>query len=56
MNELVAPDWAFGGLALASVVVYAAWHEYSAKNHRDAKLLAAIGVFSLMGSALAWLN
>jgi hypothetical protein len=56
MNELVAPDWAIGALALAAAVLYAAWHEYAAKNHRDAKLLAAIGTLSLMGSTAAWLQ
>ena len=56
MNELVAPDIAIGGLALAAAVLYAAWHEYAAKNQRDAKLLAAVGAISLMGSAMAWLQ
>ena len=56
MNELVAPDMAIGGLALAAAVLYAAWHEYAAKNQRDAKLLAVVGAISLMGSAMAWLQ
>ncbi len=56
MNELVAPDWAIGALALAVAILYAAWQEYAAKNQRDAKLLAAVGAFSLMGSAAAWLQ
>ena len=56
MNELVAPDMAIGALALAAAVLYAAWHEYAAKNPRDAKLLAAVGAISLMGSATAWLQ
>jgi hypothetical protein len=43
-------------MALALAVLYAAWHEYSAKNHRDAKLLAALGAVSLTGGALAWLQ
>ena len=55
MNDLIAPDVAMGGLALAAAVLYAAWHEYAAKNHRDAKLMAAVGAVSLMGSASAWL-
>ena len=55
MTELVAPELAIGALALAVAVLYAAWHEYAGKNHRDAKLLAAVGAFSLMGSAAAWL-
>jgi hypothetical protein len=56
MNELMAPDMALGALVLAAAVLYAAWHEYAAKNHRDARLLAAIGAFSLMGSTAAWLQ
>jgi hypothetical protein len=56
MNELAAPDLMIGAMALASAVLYAAWHEYSAKNHRDAKLLAALGAVSLMGGAVAWLQ
>jgi len=56
MNELVAPEIALGALAMAAVVLYAAWHEYAAKNHRDAKLLAAIGACSMAGSVVAWLQ
>ncbi len=56
MNELMAPSIATGAFALACAVIYAAWYEYNQKNHRDAKLLAGIGVFSLVGSALVWLN
>lgn len=56
MNDLVVPDVALGALALAAVVIYAAWYEYAAKNHRDAKLLAAIGAASMVGSAVAWLQ
>jgi hypothetical protein len=55
MNELLAPDMAMGALALASAILYAAWHEYATKNHRDAKLLAALGAASLVGSAAVWL-
>lgn len=56
MNELVAPDMAIGALALAAAVLCAAWHEYAAKNQRDAKLLAAVGAASLIGSVAAWVN
>lgn len=56
MNELVAPDISIGALTLAAAVLYAAWHEYAAKNQRDAKLLAAVGAASLMGSVAAWVN
>jgi hypothetical protein len=56
MSEFVAPDMAIGALALAAAVLYAAWHEYAAKNQRDAKLLAAVGAASLMGSVAAWVN
>jgi len=31
MNELIAPGLAMGTLALAMAVLYAAWHESSAK-------------------------
>lgn len=56
MNDLIAPDMAIGGLALAVAVLYAAWHEYSVRNHRDANLLAAVGAASLLGSAFAWIH
>jgi|GEM_PF-1327385 len=56
MIDLVAPDMAIGGIALAAAVLYAAWYEYAAKNPRDARLLAAVGAASLMGSTAAWLN
>jgi hypothetical protein len=56
MNDLIVPDMAIGAFALAAAVLYAAWHEYAAKNHRDARLLAAVGAASLMGSAMAWLH
>ena len=55
MNELSIPDIAIGTLALAAAILYAAWHEYAAKNHRDAKLLAVVGAFSLIGGATAWI-
>jgi hypothetical protein len=56
MNNLIAPDAAYGALALAAALLYAAWHEFSAKNQRDAKLLTAVGAVSLAGSAAAWLQ
>jgi hypothetical protein len=56
MNDLIAPDMAIGALALALAILYAAWHEYKARNRRDASLLAALGAVSLMGSAVAWLH
>lgn len=55
MNDFVVPEVALGALALALVVLYAAWREYADKNQRDAKLLAAIGAISLGGSAAGWL-
>jgi hypothetical protein len=55
MIDLVAPDVAIGALVFAIVIFYAAWHESSAKNARDARLLAAAGAVSLMGGAAAWL-
>ena len=37
MSDLTPSDMAIGTLALACAIFYAAWHEYAAKNHRDAK-------------------
>ena len=51
MNDVVAPDVAYGALALAVTLLYAAWHEHAAKNQRDARLLAAVGATSLLASA-----
>jgi len=56
MNELIAPDMAIGALALTISILYAAWHEFKNRNRRDARLLAAVGAFSLIGSAVAWLQ
>jgi hypothetical protein len=42
------------GLALALPIVYAAWHEYSARNMRDFKLLASIGAGGLLLSAFGF--
>lgn len=56
MNELVASDLAIGALTLALAILYAAWHEYKARNRRDANFLAAVGTVSLIGSAMAWLH
>ena len=47
---------ALGGLALATAILYAAWHELSEKNLRDAQLLVALGAASLMGSIAIWLQ
>jgi H+/Cl- antiporter ClcA len=55
MNEIIAPNMAIGALLLAAAVFYAAWHEYSEKNHRDAKVLAAVGAASLISGAVSWL-
>lgn len=55
MNEIVAPDIAIGALALAFVILYAAWHESRLENKRDARLLAAIGFASLLGGVAAWM-
>ena len=56
MTDLVAPDMAIGGVVLAAAVLYAAWHEYTSKNPRDAKALATVGVLGLIASATAWLQ
>ena len=45
-----------GGLAVAAAIFYAAWHEYSAKNRRDAQLLTALGAVSLVGSIAVWIH
>lgn len=55
MSDLGVPDAALGTLALAGAVLYAAWHEYAARNRRDAKLLAAVGTAGLLAGACAWL-
>jgi len=56
MADVIPPDLAFGGLAFAAIVLYAAWHEYTKENPRDARLLAAAGALSLVGSAALWLQ
>ena len=55
MNNLAAPDIAFGALAVTAAVLYAAWNEFAAKNHRDAKLLAVVGASCVLGSAAVWI-
>lgn len=56
MSNFSAPGMAMAALALALAILYAAWHEYKARNGRDAKLLTAAGAVSLIGSAVAWLQ
>lgn len=56
MNEFAPSGLVLCGLALAVAVLYATWYEYAAQNRRDAKLLAAVGTASLMGSVAAWLH
>lgn len=53
---LVSPDLAICALALAAAMLYAAWHEYAARNRRDAQMLAVVGATSLVGSAALWLQ
>ena len=55
MFDVAPPDLAFGGLAVAIAILYAAWHEYAGHNRRDAGLLASTGAFGLVGSAALWL-
>jgi hypothetical protein len=55
MDNFIAPDIAFGALAVTAAVLYAAWNAFAAKNHRDAKLLAALGAGCAVGSAVMWL-
>ena len=54
MSDFVPPDMAIGGLIFAAAVLYAAWHEHRRSNPRDARLLAATGGLSLLGSAAVW--
>ena len=54
MSASISPDVALGALALAVAILYAAWYETGVKNPSDAKLLAAVGAVSLLGSAAAW--
>ena len=56
MIDLTAPDPAIGALVLALAILYAAWHEYKERNRRDARLLAAVGGLSLIGSVVAWIR
>ncbi len=56
MNDLIVPDRAIGGLVVAFSILYAAWHAYKERNRRDARLLAAVGAMSLIGSAVAWIQ
>ncbi len=56
MSELTAPDITFGFLALAVLIMWGAWQEHRRDNRRDAALLAGVGISSLIGGALFWLN
>ncbi len=56
MNDFVPPDILYGFLILGGVTLYAAWHEFKAKNQRDANLLAAVGVAGLLGGAVTMLG
>jgi hypothetical protein len=56
MNDYIAPDMAIIALALTLCILYAAWYESRAKNARDARLLAAVGAVSLVGSVAVWLH
>nr|WP_315465152.1 hypothetical protein [uncultured Rhodoferax sp.] len=48
-TDFLTLEWI--GLALSLPVMYAAWHEYAARNTRDATLLAGVGVGGLLLSA-----
>ncbi len=50
--DFLTPGWI--GLALALPVVYAAWHEYTARNMRDFKLLASVGAGGLLLSVVGF--
>ncbi|CAM8625265.1 hypothetical protein MCEMIEM13_03005 [Comamonadaceae bacterium] len=49
-TDFLTPGWI--GLALSLPVMYAAWHEYAARNLRDAKLLAGVGAGGLLLSVV----
>ncbi len=49
MIDLNAPNLVWAGFVLACVFLYSAAHEFKAENLRDARLLAATGVLSLVG-------
>lgn len=55
MGEFAIPDIAIGALVLSAAILFAAWHEYTAKNQRDAKLLVAVGAVSVFGGIAAWI-
>jgi hypothetical protein len=62
MGEFSIPDIAIGALVLSAAILFAAWHEYAAKNQRDAKLLVAggwwlvaVGAVSVFGGIAAWI-
>jgi len=54
MIDFAVPDMAIAGFAVAAALLYAAWHEYSARNRRDANLLAVAGFVGFASSTAAW--
>lgn len=56
MNDFSPPDIIYGFLILGAVTLFAAWHEFKAKNQRDASMLAAVGVAGLLGGAVTILG
>ncbi len=51
-TDFLTLEWI--ALALSLPVVYAAWHEYAARNTRDTKLLAGVGAGGLLLSAVGF--
>jgi len=51
MIEIQMPNAAWGGMLVAAAILYGAWHEFTAKNRRDARMLALTGAVSIAGSA-----
>jgi hypothetical protein len=51
-NRFFNPEWI--GFVLPLPVFYAAWHEHSARNLSDAKLLASVGAGGLLLSAVGF--
>lgn len=45
-DDFLTLEWI--SLALSVPILYAAWHEYSERNTRDAKFLASLGAGGVM--------
>jgi hypothetical protein len=52
---LSTPELWVGALCLGLAILYGAWHEGRSDNARDAKVLGAIGLGSVVGAVAAGL-